>query len=350
MAMVCPQCNQSYDQQLQCPTCGVRLLYHAKIRPSVDDTSGLDTHWQHTPWGRIVVGVILAQGLAHGLQYPFTAGIQAAGDAASWATPRHQILLQALQGFSLLVGGVLTGAGRRRGVFFGSVVGLVHGLIFLGIQQCNGAAVTEVMLYAVPVLHMAFGAAGGLVGSLIWRPLPIVRIPRSDADEKPERPRLVRGGFTFLAGPVAWVRVLTGSAFVVAGVLWAPWVLHFVLLAGNHILALTTAPWRMSITPGTQSSLVTWEMAALVTFLGASFAGATTSNGFKQGLCVGLGAGACLAGLEMAKQTPDMDRALFLIVSALLLCVGGGWFGGQLFPPIRARARRRMPSYFSETC
>ena len=27
MAMVCPQCAGSYEQRLQCPTCGVRLLY-----------------------------------------------------------------------------------------------------------------------------------------------------------------------------------------------------------------------------------------------------------------------------------------------------------------------------------
>jgi DNA-directed RNA polymerase subunit RPC12/RpoP len=42
MAMVCPKCNRSFEQQLECPTCGVRLLYHAKIRPNGDDPSGLD--------------------------------------------------------------------------------------------------------------------------------------------------------------------------------------------------------------------------------------------------------------------------------------------------------------------
>jgi hypothetical protein len=291
----------------------------------------------------------VAQGLAYGLQLFFTASLQVTGEGggqATWGTPQHQILLQALNGFGLLLGGLLTGAGRRRGVFFGSIVGLVHALIFLGIQQSNGAVVTEVMLYTVPVLHMAFGAVGGLVGSLIWKPLPTITMPRSD--KRSDRQRSTRGEPTILAGPVAWLRVLAASAFVVAGVLWAPLILDLLLLAANQVIALTTAPWRLWPSPGPQRQLVTWELAAFTTFLGASFAGATTVNGFKQGLCVGLGVGVVLAALQLAKANPDLDRAVLLAVGALLLSVGGGWFGGQLFPPIYVAYRRRGRRYFSE--
>ena len=32
MAMVCPQCNGSFEQRLNCPGCNVRLLYQAPTR------------------------------------------------------------------------------------------------------------------------------------------------------------------------------------------------------------------------------------------------------------------------------------------------------------------------------
>jgi hypothetical protein len=334
MAMVCPQCNRSFDQHLQCPTCGTRLLYHAKLRPSAEGPPSSDPQWQYTPWGRILIGVVLAQGLAYGLQLLFRAGIQATGEevARGSAAPLyHLILVQAIQAFSLLVGGILTGAGRRRGVFFGSIVGLLHGLIYLGIRHWNGEVLTEIYFYAIPVLHMAFGAVGGLIGSLIWRPLPAVNIPQSAADKKLRLPIDVRNSLAFLVGPVAWIRVLVGTALVVSGVVWASAILKVVL---------ENAPVQLSLSSALQYELVTWEIAALVTFLGAALAGATTFNGFKQGLFVGLAAAVVLAGLHLARTNPDVDRAVLVAVSALFLSAGGGWFGGQLFPPIVHRSRR----------
>ena len=67
MAMVCPQCASSYEQRLQCPTCGVRLLYD--FRGPKPAAQAAAVRWQQTPWGRILIGLVLAQGLYFGLQH-----------------------------------------------------------------------------------------------------------------------------------------------------------------------------------------------------------------------------------------------------------------------------------------
>jgi hypothetical protein len=335
MSMVCPQCNRSFEQQLQCPTCGTRLLYHANLRSGTETPASAEAQWQHTPWGRILVGVVLAQGLAHGLQLFFLAGLQATGESANrldWNDPVQVILVQALHGLSLLLGAVLTGAGQRRGVFYGSIVGLLHGLITLGIRQWQGDTLPEITLCAVPALHMAFGAAGGLLGSLIWKPLPTVQFEAPpEPNKKLRTPAVFSVGFSALAGPIAWLRVALGIALCVCGVLWSSAILKFVL---------DNAPARLSVESASQYQLFSWEVAALATFLAAGFAGATTTNGLKQGLCVGVGTAVLLTGFQLAKAKPDLQQTGVTVISALFLCIAGGWFGGQLFPKIYPRRRR----------
>ncbi len=341
MPMVCPQCNRSFEQQFQCPTCDTRLLYHANVRSGTEGPAAAEAQWQHTPWGRILVGVVLAQGLAHGLQLFFLAGLQATGEAANrldWNNPMQVILMQALHGLSLLLGAILTGAGQRRGVFYGSIVGLLHGLITLGIRQWQGDILPEITLCAVPALHMAYGAAGGLLGSLIWRPLPTVQFETQPKSNGKLRARVaISIGFSALAGQIAWLRVGMGIALAMCGVMWSSAILKFVL---------ENAPARLSVESASQYQLFSWEVAALATFIAAGLAGATTTNGLKQGLCVGLGTAVLLAGFQLAKADSDLERTGMTVVSALFLSIAGGWFGGQLFPKVYHRPRRR--SYLVE--
>src|SRR5690242_14753136 len=96
MSMVCPKCNGAFDEAAQCPECGVRLLYQGKNRPSPGH-SDPSSQWQQTPWGRILVGMALAQGLAYSLELLFTAGILAATEQGSngiWTTLWGLVLLQ----------------------------------------------------------------------------------------------------------------------------------------------------------------------------------------------------------------------------------------------------------------
>src|SRR5207249_3228886 len=104
------------------------LLYHAadlknetplNHSPVEDDSA----QWQQTPWGKILIGLILAQGLSFGLLQLLTAGFLATGDGAdAWHTLWGLVLRHAIHAVSLLIGGALTGAGQRRGIAYGAFV------------------------------------------------------------------------------------------------------------------------------------------------------------------------------------------------------------------------------------
>src|SRR5215475_11814424 len=137
MPLVCPECKQLYEQNGVCPLCNVVLLYHATnlqtdqaMPPSVADES--PPQWQQTPWGKILVGLILAQGLRFGLQQLLTAGFLASGDDTDvWQTLWGIVLHHAVYAVSLIIGGALAGAGQRGGIVYGALIGLVSGIISL---------------------------------------------------------------------------------------------------------------------------------------------------------------------------------------------------------------------------
>jgi hypothetical protein len=329
MAMVCPQCNGSYEQSLNCPTCGVRLLYES--RGCGVGQASADDQWLHTPLGRVVAGIFLAQGLAYGLRMLCTAGVLVTADEAQqsvWSTLYGLVLLQALQGLSLLIGGGVAGAGQRRAITVGALVGLVHSFILLFIQVVQGEPITEIALYGQPVLHIAFATLGAVIGSCIWRPLPTLTMPEFDTDGKATRVR--SSGWAALRGPVAWGRVFAGIVTVTAGFLWGPGLLNVILKASQGTLKFND---RL------QAQLVTWEIIGLATLLGAAVAGATTRNGLKQGLCVGIGSCIVLVGNYLGASNVALEQILLTVFCIISLTVAGGWFGGQLFPPIVIRRR-----------
>src|SRR5437588_1664174 len=79
MAMVCPQCNGSFEQRWHCPSCGVRLLYQTRQTRTGGGSPGETDPWQQTPWGRILIGLLLAQGIYYSLRHLFTAGLLVSG-------------------------------------------------------------------------------------------------------------------------------------------------------------------------------------------------------------------------------------------------------------------------------
>src|SRR5207244_5203404 len=97
--------------------------------------------------------------------------------ASVWATLTGLVLLQALQAASVFAAGLLTGAGQRRGLLFGAVVGVWNGVFLILIQFWTGQPLTTIDLFGEPVLQVAFGALGGLEGGLIWRPLLLDALP-----------------------------------------------------------------------------------------------------------------------------------------------------------------------------
>jgi hypothetical protein len=332
MPMVCPKCSGAFEQRWQCPTCGVRLAYQSGPRPALRDVSQ-GSPWGQTPWGRILVGVLLSQGLYYGLRQFATAGLLIGGDPAArdvWSTLSGLIILQGIQALCLIVAGMLAGAGLRQGIVFGGIVGVWNGVVSAVVQSAAGMPHTAVTLLGQPILHTAFGAAGGFIGSRIWRPLPILAGPASPQVAVPLAPPRVRR--PLFDGPVAWGRLLLGAALAVGGTLWAHVILELVIEAGNGTL---------DISDHLQAQLVTWEVTGLAMLTGSALAGAGAANSLKQGLWVGFAVAGVLLGFRLGVRHDPMHELILTATCSLTLGVVGAWFGGSLFPPLMKEPHRR---------
>src|ERR1700675_2777272 len=118
MPMLCPKCRGAFDQRWTCPTCRLRLVYESGPRRRVTDTAvgERSAAWGQTPWGRILVGILLAQGLYYGLRLVCNAFLMVRGGETPdvWTTLAGIVFLQTLQAVGLMAGGVLAGAGLRQ--------------------------------------------------------------------------------------------------------------------------------------------------------------------------------------------------------------------------------------------
>ncbi|MBI2806418.1 MAG: hypothetical protein HYX68_15670 [Planctomycetes bacterium] len=338
MALVCPECKQIFEQNGICPLCNVVLLYHApNLKPEASPSSlsaDLPAEWQQTPWGKIFVGLILALGLSFGLQQMLTAGFLATGDWGDvWNTLLGIVLHHAVLAVSLLVGGMLSGAGQSRGIVYGALVGFASGIISSAFQYARGESYSPMLATAVPLIHLATGALGGALGMLIWRPTP--RLP--ELDSSTPTPVVVSNLNATLAnlfaGQLHVGRICAGAFVAVMGVVWSKAILDFLLRATNGSLTISSQ---------LQAQLVGMEIIALVALVGSGFAGATTRNGLKQGLFVGLATAAIVLGIQISSPRFTLESAVFTDAGLITVSMIGGWFGGQLFPPVGEKRRRRL--------
>ena len=155
---------------------------------------------------------------------------------------------------------------------------------------------------------------------------------------------------------MAWVRVAGGTILALLGSAWANWILNYMILASAGKLSLESTQ---------HARFVTWEISALSVLLGSALAGASTKNGLKQGLIVGIFVTIGLLAIHVTSEQIDVGKvpapALWLAVihpaetpeqwdlaktsalSLIILPLGllGGWFGGQLLPPLMRPSRRK---------
>jgi hypothetical protein len=322
-----------HEQRLQCPACGTRLLYQDRVtrqaRPAVSQPAGSRPRWQHTPWGRILIGLVLAQGLFYGLRHLLTGVVLALSGEGGHQTVQGVVLLQALQVLTLAAGCVLAASGQRQGILLGTVVGVWNGSLSMLLHSGPAQPLTLVSLSGQLLLQMTFGTLAGWVGCLIWKPLPAPVLPGAAAVVHKPAPARPRG--PLFRGPIAWVRVAAGTALAVAGTLSAALIFDKMIDVSNGVLATTH---------DVQDRIITWEIKALAVLLGGVLAGSGSRNGLKQGLCVGLAASVILLGIQLqfSKSWPNV-----LVLTAGIsfsLSLVGGWFGSQLFPPV-VKARRK---------
>jgi hypothetical protein len=141
---------------------------------------------------------------------------------------------------------------------------------------------------------------------------------------------------SLFSGPVSWMRVLAGTGVAVGGAVWTKFILDLVINASKG---------QLSVTSSLQAQLVIWEIFALAMLVGGGLAGASTFNGLKQGVCVGVCTSMVLLGLQLGGPGLELNEILFTGASILCLTVAGGWFGSQLLPPVFSRYQmKRMRS------
>lgn len=284
------------------------------------------------PWERIFIGLVLAQGLFYGLRHLVTAGLLAAqgreaieqmGTAASGI-----LLFQGMRMFALLVSTFFMGAGQRKGVILGAMIGAWNGVFSVLLFTDPAQVLTPTAVLGQPMLQVVIGALGGWLGALVWKPLSA-----TDPTETPlpRRRRLLRRNRDLFRGPVAWFRVAAGVIMAVAGTLMATLVFDKILDIGNGTLATTDE---------VQDRLITLEIKALALLFGGALAGAATRNGLKQGFCVGLVSAVILSGIEIRYVEHWLQMAAYTSLAAFSLSLAGGWFGSRLFPPIIRKPRR----------
>jgi hypothetical protein len=280
----------------------------------------------------MVIGLMLAQGLALGVRMSFTGGFVA-------QTPIEEdefrsvlltlLLKQGLELVCLVIGSVLAGAGQRRGLIIGALIGLFNALALQVTALFQNSPINDVAVYAQPLLHACVGAIAGLLGSLIWRPLPALNLAPMRIRRKVKRPER---RFPLFGGPIAWFRVLLGTAVVVAGVLSPTVVLDF--LIRNSL-------GQLQITSQLQATMITWELIVLFILLGSGISGFNTLNGPKQGLCVGIAASFLIAGYQYSRPHWVLEESIFMAFVITTLSLIGSWFSCRLFPLV-VRPRRRV--------
>ncbi|MBX9678781.1 MAG: hypothetical protein K2X38_08440 [Gemmataceae bacterium] len=332
-SMACPQCNRVYAPgKSECPGCRVALL--ESIRGDSDSLPD-EPSWQHTPWGRIAVGLFLAQGLTFGFNHLLKAGgLAATGWDLTPQTPEGVIALRLVQVMSLLFAAVLLGAGLVRAVMYGSLLGLVNGLIALVFPSVSEGETNEWLMMAIPALHLFVGAAGAFAGRLIWKPPPQFLPTPNKRKSHPA------SGFKApdaLQGPLHPFRVVIASFAVLWGALFARFLLRWIVDHSNGLFQQQS---------GYQERMLTYQLVGLIALFAGAFAGSNTFNGLKQGIFVGILGAGLYVGMQLTRMEMPSETIFFLASVIFAVATLGGFFGGQLFPPVaKQRGRRSVLDY-----
>jgi hypothetical protein len=332
MALRCPICSQQFTQGLQCPRC--RVLLAARSQAELDGDP-VPPHWSRNPWGRTILGVMIAQGLYYAFRNLAQAGQLAAAEEGNPTLTAFlgMLSVHALQVMGAFLGGFFAGAGQKRGGLFGGLVGVWNAIFIMLVQNFFGEFTSPVMLYALPIIHVAIGCAGGVLGSWFWRP---PALEQSVGDKVNLAVPLARVLGHLSTARIHWFRILMGVAFLVAGYFSAETVLRFAVKYSDHVL---------SVRNSMEESVLTLEITALACFLGGALAGATTRSGAVQGGWVGIISVTIFVGMRLANRFQGpLDTFALLMLAVVLLSFVGGSFGGRLFPPLAPKRKLHSSS------
>lgn len=358
MAMVCPQCRTTYENNLTCPKCNVRLAYFSQRGGDPEALTG-DEKWHQTPAGRAFAGVIFALGLSYGLLQGTTSLLHFFGygvDRVQLSPTLRLMLFYVLQVPAVLAGAMLAGAGRRKAVAFGALVGIVTGgIVLVGLRtgalrpivqpyanawlfppenvrpgQFLGMDISLWTVLAVLPLHLIAGAVGGLITRFIFTPPPDVGMPvllPSEPGQMLGTSKKVRlppmRNLQGKGSSIAWAQALVGVVCAIAAVYHRNLLVRFIQDASEQLIKIESPD---------QVLLINGTIVGLAIFLGGAIAGAGRANGFTQGIMVGIAGGmGQIAFLQ--NQFAGQTQIFYAVLGAIFLAPLGGYFGCTLLPP-----------------
>lgn len=341
MYLFCPRCNTQHLASSRCPRCSSRLLAPGEasdLLPAKALAAPAPPPTAPSFGGRILIGSLVALGLHVALrEWVFAAAGAVGVTEIGW----ELWLSFALRVIGSVVGGVLAGAGRPRSFSTGAFVGSVCAVAWLAVDAYPDVTFDIGRLIAAGSL-LVLGGATAVVGGVVWPPPVEVKPPESSHNSSLFKLKTSDGQRR--GRPIAWLRVVIAAAVALCGVLAADLI-------------------RQGMTKMPQGTFNNLKMTARSDAIIAGFiaivagvvAGATTGRGWRQGALAGVAA--TLAVVSISATLPDgpplpiqyvMEQTGLESPGASLAIAGtvlfgtvtvAGWFGGQLFPVLRRKAR-----------
>ena len=186
------------------------------------------------------------------------------------------------------------------------------------------AAVALLRPAAAPAL---VGGLGGYFGYRIWKPCSLATPGEKDSAGGP----LPSTNGRLLRGKLHVIRVCLGAAVSLVGLICTKQLFDFVVHASGDTYKADS---------DFQENLVRWQIIGLAILVGAMFAGATTTNGLKQGLFAGILTATLFIGAQVANPKMRFETVLVTALVTLGLSLVGGAFGAALFPKLMKAARK----------
>jgi hypothetical protein len=300
-----------------------------------------------TTAGRVSVGVLVTLGGFLGLREWVAAGLAGAGLAEDewWATATAAWVTLGLRATAAVAGGLIAGAGRAGGWMSGALAGGVAGGLLLAADMTARPSGPGTVAYLSAAAVAAAGLLAGFIGSLTW-PAPI-DLPKPHAGSRGSSLlRLAQELDEARKGrPTSWLRIIIGACVAFCGIVGAD-----VLRTGLSASSGGTLHMGSSF----HAPIVCLELAAAVVFFGGTAAGASTGAGTRHGLLAGFAAAAGAVALTVTNTQsifPAVEGFFWVIgvptenirhttslaelfVAVWAVCAVGGWFGGQLLPPL----------------
>src|SRR5687767_2853478 len=119
-----------------------------------NNEGGMPPHWSRSVSGRVLLGIVLSQGLFYGAYYSLAEWIAFDDNQNPFAgfTVSHWCQMGAI-----LVAALLAGAGQTSGGLCGTLIGVLSSLAFIAVQQAQGIPSTTVGLLALPLIALNLG-------------------------------------------------------------------------------------------------------------------------------------------------------------------------------------------------